>query len=172
MQKKYAKIFYSSPIGILSLVADDHYLYGIWVQDQKHFERGLGDETIEAVVSHPILDPVIACLDDYFKGQPRDLSELPLASIGTDFEKRVWSYLQGIPYGQTVTYGQIAQDLQVDSAQAIGGAVGRNPWSILVPCHRVLGAGKRLTGYAAGVEKKAWLLEHEGADFKDINNRK
>lgn len=63
---------------------------------------------------------------------------------------------------------QIAQDLQVASAQAIGGAVGRNPWSILVPCHRVLGAGKRLTGYAAGVEKKAWLLEHEGADFKDI----
>ena len=72
------------------------------------------------------------------------------------------------PYGQTVTYGQIAQELQVDSAQAIGGAVGRNPWSILVPCHRVLGAGKRLTGYAAGVEKKAWLLEHEDADFKDI----
>ena len=93
---------------------------------------------------------------------------MPLAPIGTDFEKRVWSYLQGIPYGQTVTYGQIAQDLQVASAQAIGGAVGRNPWSILVPCHRVLGAGKRLTGYAAGVEKKAWLLEHEGVDFKDI----
>lgn len=80
--------------------------------------------------------------------------------------------LQGIPYGQTVTYGQIAQDLQVASAQAIGGAVGRNPWSILVPCHRVLGAGKRLTGYAAGVEKKAWLLEHEGVDFKDRNNRR
>lgn len=128
MQKKYVKILYSSPIGILSLVADDHYLYGIWVQEQKHFERGLGDETIEEVVSHP--------------------------------------------NGQTVTYGQIAQDLQVASAQAIGGAVGRNPWSILVPCHRVLGAGKRLTGYAAGVEKKAWLLEHEGVDFKDRNNRR
>lgn len=172
MQKKYAKMFYSSPIGSLSLVADDHYLYGIWVQEQKHFERGLGDETIEELVSHPILDPVIACLDAYFKGKSRNLSDLPLAPIGTDFEKRVWSYLQRIPYGQTVTYGQIAQELQVDSAQAIGGAVGRNPWSILVPCHRVLGAGKRLTGYAAGVEKKAWLLEHEGVDFKDRNNRK
>ena len=168
MQKKYAKMLYSSPIGSLSLVADDHYLYGIWVQDQKHFERGLGDETIDEVVSHPILDTVIACLDNYFKGKSQDLSNLPLAPIGTDFEKRVWSYLQGIPYGQTVTYVQIAQDLQVASAQAIGGAVGRNPWSILVPCHRVLGAGKRLTGYAAGVEKKVWLLEHEGADFKDI----
>ncbi len=76
MQKKYVKILYSSPIGILSLVADDHYLYGIWVQEQKHFERGLGDETIEEVVSHPILDPVIACLDDYFKGKPQDLSNL------------------------------------------------------------------------------------------------
>ena len=168
MQKKYAKMLYSSPIGLLSVVADDHYIYGIWVQEQKYFERGLGDETIEEVVSHPILDPVIACLDAYFKGKPQDLSYLHLAPIGTDFEKRVWAYLQSIPYGQTVTYGQIAQDLQVASAQAIGGAVGRNPWSILVPCHRVLGAGKRLTGYAAGVEKKAWLLEHEGADFKDI----
>ena len=172
MQKKYAKMIYSSPIGTLSLVADEQYLYGIWMQDQKHFERGLGDETIEAVVSHPILDPVIACLDAYFKGKPQDLSYLHLAPIGTDFEKRVWAYLQSIPYGQTVTYGQIAQDLQVPSAQAIGGAVGRNPWSILIPCHRVLGACKRLTGYAAGVEKKAWLLEHEGVDFKEINNRK
>ena len=108
MQKKYAKILYSSPIGSLSLVADDHYLYGIWVQEQKYFERGLGDETIEAVVSHPILDPVIACLDAYFEGKHQDLSDLPVAPIGTDFEKRVWSYLQGIPYGQTVTYGQIA----------------------------------------------------------------
>ena len=107
MQKKYAKMLYSSPIGSLSLVADDHYLYGIWVQEQKHFERGIGDETIEVVVSHPILDPVIACLDAYFKGKSQDLSNLPLAPKGTDFEKRVWSYLQRIPYGQTVTYGQI-----------------------------------------------------------------
>ena len=160
-------MIYSSPIGTLSLVADEQYLYGIWMQDQKHFERGLGDETIEAVVSHPILTPVIACLDAYFKGKSQDLSDLPLAPIGTDFEKRVWSYLQGIPYGQTVTYGQIAQDLQVPSAQAIGGAVGRNPWSILVPCHRVLGAGNRLMGYASGIDKKAWLLKHEGAVFQE-----
>ena len=172
MQKKYAKILYSSPIGSFSLVADDHYLYGIWMQKQKHFERGLGDETIEEVSSHPVLEQVIFYLDTYFEGSVQDLSDLPLAPIGTDFEKRVWTYLQAIPYGQTVTYGQIAQDLKVASAQAIGGAVGRNPWSILVPCHRVLGAGKRLTGYAAGVEKKAWLLDHEGVDFKDINNRK
>ena len=167
MPKKFAKMLYSSPIGILSLVADDHYLYGIWVKEQKHFERGIEDETIEEVVSHPILDPVITCLDAYFKGKSQDLSNLPLAPIGTDFEKKVWSYLREIPFGQTVTYGQIAKDLHVASPQAIGGAVGRNPWSILVPCHRVLGAGNHLTGYASGVEKKAWLLKHENATFKE-----
>ena len=97
MQKKYAKMLYTSPIGTLSVIADEKYLYGIWVQEQKHFERGIGDKTIEEVVSHPILDSVIACLDDYFKGKSQDLFNLPLAPIGTDFEKRVWSYLQGIP---------------------------------------------------------------------------
>ena len=166
-QKKYEKMLYPSSIGTLSLVADKQYLYGIWVQDQKHFERGIDTERIEVVNGHPILDQVISYLDTYFDGCAQDLSSLPLAPSGTDFEKRVWAYLQSIPYGQTVTYGQIAQDLQVASAQAIGGAVGRNPWSILVPCHRVLGSGNRLTGYASGVEKKAWLLQHEGADFHE-----
>lgn len=166
-QKKYVKMLYSSPIGTLSLVADEQYLYGIWVQDQKHFERGIDTDGIEIVKEHPVLDKVISYLDAYFAGKDQDLSLLPLAPIGTDFEKRVWAYLQAIPYGQTVTYGQIAQDLQVASAQAIGGAVGRNPWSILVPCHRVLGSGNRLTGYASGVEKKAWLLKHEGATFQE-----
>ena len=167
MQKKYAKMLYPSPIGTLSLVADEQYLFGIWVQDQIHFERGIETDGIEIVKEHPVLDKVISYLDAYFDGEDQDLSLLPLASIGTDFEKRVWTYLQSIPYGQTVTYGQIAQDLQVPSAQAIGGAVGRNPWSILVPCHRVLGSGNRLTGYASGVKKKAWLLHHEGAVFQE-----
>ena len=166
-QKKYAKMLYPSPIGTLSLVADEQYLYGIWVQDQTHFERGIDTDGIEIVKGHPVLDKVISYLDTYFEAKSQDLSDLPLAPIGTDFEKRVWAYLQTIPYGQTVTYGQIAKDLQVNSAQAIGGAVGRNPWSILVPCHRVLGSGKRLTGYASGVEKKAWLLKHEGATFQE-----
>ncbi|WP_295498683.1 methylated-DNA--[protein]-cysteine S-methyltransferase [uncultured Streptococcus sp.] len=167
MQKKYAKMLYSSPIGFLSLVADDHYLYGIWFQGQSNFERGLVEDSLEEVKSHAILDQVIFYLDAYFKGEIQDLFQLSLAPIGTEFEKRVWTYLQDIPYGQTVTYGQIAQELQVLSAQAIGGAVGRNPWSILVPCHRVLGKGNRLTGYAAGVEKKAWLLAHEGIHFQE-----
>ena len=160
-------MLYPSPIGTLSLVADEQYLFGIWVQDQTHFERGIDADRMEIVKEHPVLDKVISYLDTYFEGRVQHLSDLPLAPIGTDFEKQVWAYLQGIPYGQTVTYGQIAKDLRVASAQAIGGAVGRNPWSILVPCHRVLGSGNRLTGYASGVEKKAWLLKHEGATFQE-----
>ena len=166
MQNKFAKIVYTSPIGLLSIVATDQYLFGIWVEGQNHFERGLIVDNIEEVKTHPVLNQAISYLDDYFLGQNPSLSELPLAPIGTDFEKKVWSYLQEIPFGTTVTYGQIAKDLSVASAQAVGGAVGRNPWSILVPCHRVLGADKRLTGYAAGLERKAWLLNHERADYK------
>lgn len=164
-------MLYSSPIGTLSLVADDHYLFGIWVEEESDeesdFERELSEKAVIVVESHPVLNQIISYLDTYFKEQDPDLSELPLAPIGSDFEKRVWTYLRGIPFGKTVTYGQIAKDLQLASAQAVGGAVGRNPWSILVPCHRVLGAGGRLTGYAWGLEKKAWLLRHEGAAFKE-----
>ena len=166
MKNKFSKIVYTSPIGLLSIVATDQYLFGIWVDGQNHFERGLIVDNIEEVKTHPVLNQAISYLDDYFLGQNPSLSELPLAPIGTDFEKKVWSYLQEIPFGTTVTYGQIAKDLSVASAQAVGGAVGRNPWSILVPCHRVLGANKRLTGYAAGLERKAWLLNHERADYK------
>ena len=165
-------MLYKSPIGPLSLVADDHYLLGIWFQGQKHFERGMLTNDIVVVNSHPILNQITSYLDAYFKGQNQDLSQLPLAPVGSDFEKRVWNYLRELPFGQTVTYGQIAKDLQVASAQAIGGAVGRNPWSILVPCHRVLGAGNRLTGYASGIDKKAWLLKHEGAAFQENKEQK
>lgn len=160
-------MLYKSPIGILSLVADDHYLFGIWVEAQSHFERGLSLGNLVEVESHPILNQIASCLDAYFKGQNQNLSQLPLAPIGSEFEKKVWSYLREIPFGQTVTYGQIAKDLHVASPQAIGGAVGRNPWSILVPCHRVLGAGNRLTGFASGIDKKACLLKHENATFKE-----
>ena len=167
MKNKFSKIVYTSPIGLLSIVATDQFLFGIWVEGQNHFERGLIVDNIEEVKTHPVLNQAISYLDDYFLGQNPSLSELPLAPIGSDFEKRVWNYLRGIPFGQTVTYGQIAKDLQVASAQAVGGAVGRNPWSILVPCHRVLGAGGRLTGYAWGLEKKAWLLMHEGVSYQE-----
>ena len=160
-------MLYKSPIGPLSLVADDHYLFGIWIEEESDFEKGLSENDVTVVESHPILNQITSYLETYFRGQNQGLSEMPLAPVGSDFEKRVWNYLRGIPFDQTVTYGQIAKDLQVASAQAIGGAVGRNPWSILVPCHRVLGAGGRLTGYAWGLEKKAWLLRHEGASYQE-----
>ena len=166
MSKKYVKMLYKSPIGHLSLLADDHYLFGIWIEEESDFEKGLSENDVTVVESHPILNQITSYLETYFKGQNQDLSEMPLAPVGSDFEKRVWNYLREIPFGQTVTYGQIAKDLQVASAQAVGGAVGRNPWSILVPCHRVLGAGGRLTGYAWGLENKAWLLRHEGASYQ------
>ena len=165
-------MLYKSPIGPLSLVADDHYLFGIWIEEESDFEKGLSENDVTVVENHPILNQITSYLETYFKGQDQDLSEMPLAPVGSDFEKRVWNYLRGIPFGQTVTYGQIAKDLQVASAQAIGGAVGRNPWSILVPCHRVLGAGGRLTGYAWGLEKKAWLLRHEGASYQENKKKK
>ena len=135
MKNKFSKIVYTSPIGLLSIVATDQFLFGIWVEGQNHFERGLIVDNIEEVKTHPVLNQAISYLDDYFLGQNPSLSELPLAPIGTDFEKKVWSYLREIPFGTTVTYGQIAKDLSVASAQAVGGAVGCNPWSILVPCH-------------------------------------
>ena len=103
MSKKYVKMLYSSPIGTLSLVADDHYLFGIWVEEESDFERELSENDVTVVESHPILNQIISYLDTYFKGQNQDLSELPLAPIGSDFEKRVWNYLRGIPFGQTVT---------------------------------------------------------------------
>ena len=90
--------------------------------------------------------------------------DIPLSLAGTPFQRQVWSILLTIPYGQTRTYGEIAGLLgrETMSAQAIGGAVGKNPVSILVPCHRVVGAGGKLTGYAWGLDRKAWLLQHEG----------
>ena len=106
-------------------------------------------------------------LEHYFSGDCPDFSSLPLASVGTSFQQQVWAYLQTIPYGEFVTYGQIAKKLGSRSAQAVGGAVGRNPFSIIVPCHRVLGSQGQLTGYAGGLDKKWWLLEHEGIELNE-----
>lgn len=157
----YYKIIYHSPLGPLSLVADESGLRGAWFVDQKYFERGLSGQVIEA--SNPFLEQTAQLLDAYFASQDVDFSSLTLADVGTDFQKRVWTYLSQIPKGQTVTYGQIARDLDVASAQAVGGAVGRNPFSVIIPCHRVLGSQGQMTGYAGGLDKKLWLLNHEAA---------
>ena len=108
--------------------------------------------------------------DRYFAGEKPSPLELPLAPAGTPFQRAVWEQLEQIPYGATTTYGAIAQTLARAmgrpslSPQAVGSAVGRNPISIVIPCHRVVGADSSLTGYAGGLERKKWLLQHEGVD--------
>ena len=107
-----------------------------------------------------VLDAATRWLDDYFRGNPREI-DFSLAPQGTAFQKRVWGQLKEIPYGMTCTYGDIAREIGCRSSQAVGQAVGANPIAVILPCHRVIGAKGQLTGYAWGVEKKKWLLEHE-----------
>ncbi|HEL1809579.1 TPA: methylated-DNA--[protein]-cysteine S-methyltransferase [Streptococcus suis] len=160
----YVKTIYQSPLGPMSLVASDRGLRGAWFEDQKYFERGLNEKAILA--PHHILDQTSLLLDAYFSGQDVDFTSLPLEAIGTEFQEKVWALLKEIPHGQTTSYGQLAQQLDIRSGQAVGGAVGRNPYSIIVPCHRVLNQKGQLTGYAGGLDKKIWLLQHENPHFE------
>ncbi len=161
----FYKQIYTSPLGEMSLVAAETGLVGAWLFKQKYFELGLEKATMP--VENDILKRTRLLLDCYFNGDCPDFSSLVLAPVGTDFQQQVWAYLQTIPYGVTVTYGQIAKELGNRSAQAVGGAVGKNPFSIIVPCHRVLGSQGQLTGYAGGLDKKIWLLEHEGVELSE-----
>lgn len=149
---------YSSPEGEILLAANDNGLTGLWFYGAKYFAAELEDERTEKLT--PVLRQTLRWLDTYFSGSEPDFMP-PLELHGSDFRRRVWAELEKIPYGETVTYGEIAKKLGVKSAQAVGGAVGHNPVSIIVPCHRVLGADGSLTGYAGGTDKKARLLELE-----------
>lgn len=147
-----------SPVGPLTLVVDDAgALAGLYTDGQKHAPDaaalGPRDDTLAP--------DSVAQLGEYFAGT-RATFDLALAPRGTDFQRRVWALLADIPAGETRTYGELAGQLGAPAAsRAIGGAVGRNPLSIVVPCHRVVGASGALTGYAGGVERKRWLLDHE-----------
>ena len=158
--------FYESPIGRMLLAADDAGLTGLWFEGQKYFARCLGRETEEKEL--PVFAEAKRWLDIYFSGKEPDFTP-PLHFIGTDFQKDVWDILCAIPYGQTMTYGAIADQLAKKrglsrmSAQAVGGAVGHNNLSIIVPCHRVVGSDGSLTGYAGGIERKTFLLNLENA---------
>lgn len=149
---------YSSPVGEILLAANDNGLTGLWFYGAKYFAADLEDARTEKLT--PVLRQTLRWLDTYFSGSEPDFMP-PLELHGSDFRRRVWAELAKIPYGETVTYGEIAKKLGVKSAQAVGGAVGHNPVSIIVPCHRVLGADGSLTGYAGGTDKKARLLELE-----------
>lgn len=147
---------YASPVGQLYLTSDGCALTGLWME--KH--RRPQVETIRRD-QLPVFAQVKDWLDDYFRGRCREI-DFPLSPAGTEFQRKVWGILLRIPYGETTTYGAIAREISPNmSAQAVGGAVGRNPISIIIPCHRVVGAKGQLTGYAGGIENKKWLLAHE-----------
>lgn len=162
---------YDSPLGGILLAADDVGLTGLWFDGQKYFARGLSNERIVQETS--VLAEAKRWLDIYFTGKKPDFTP-PLHPIGSAFRRSVWEILLQIPYGQTTTYGEIArqlakkQGLDRMSAQAVGGAVGHNEISIIIPCHRVVGADGSLTGYAGGIGKKEKLLELERADMSRV----
>ena len=151
-----------SPVGKLLLLSDGENLTGLYMeQERRIFPQWQRREDL------PVFCAARRWLDAYFAGEaPKET--VPLKLEGTAFQTRIWEILLTIPYGETRTYGSIAGQLAREmgmekmSAQAVGQAVGRNPVSILVPCHRVVGTGGKLTGYAGGIDRKAWLLRHEG----------
>lgn len=149
-----------SPLGLLYLTGRENALTGLYLDTQPH-PPGIQKDTL------PVFRQAQTWLDAYFRGDRPCPSQLPLFPIGTPFQKLVWDLLLAIPYGETMTYGQIALEAALRmgkprmSAQAVGQAVGRNPISIIIPCHRCVGTGGKLTGYAGGLENKIWLLDLE-----------
>ena len=156
---------YPSPLGPLTLGSDGTNLTGLWLPEQKYFPK----TPMEPRPDLPVFAQAAAWLDGYFAGEEPDPGELPLAPAGSEFRRLIWDLLLEIPYGELTTYGRLAEKAARRmgrysmSAQAVGGAVGHNPISIIIPCHRVVGADGSLTGYAGGVAAKSWLLRHEGA---------
>lgn len=146
-----------SPIGPLTLVGEGGYLTGLHMQDQRHMPPGISScEPDESAFAD-----AAAQLRAYFAGDLKSF-DLPLRLSGTDFQRRVWEGLLGIPYGATISYQQLAERIGNPKAcRAVGLANGRNPIAIIVPCHRVIGANGTLTGYGGGLDRKRWLLDHE-----------
>jgi len=150
---------YDSPLGKMFLCCDGGNLTAVVFEGQKHEAKHIPNDVIWD--SCPVLEQTKSWLSAYFRSEaPENLPAMK--PMGTPFQKQVWNLLLQIPYGKTVTYGELAKQLGCKSAQAVGSAVGRNPISILIPCHRVVGAKGTLTGYAGGVEKKEMLLKLEG----------
>ena len=149
---------FDSPLGKMLLCSDGENLTAVTFAGQKYQELHIPKDAVTG--NCPALEKTKLWLSAYFRGEVSHVLP-PIKPKGTAFQLRVWERLLEIPYGKTATYGQIANDLGCKSAQAVGGAVGRNPISILIPCHRVVGANGQLTGYAGGIEKKAALLQTE-----------
>lgn len=165
--KMYYKTEYKSPLGNITVCCDkDEKVVGLFFKNQKYFADNI-DGKITEDNNLKIFVTVKNWLDKYFAGKKPNIKEIPIKFIGNHFRKSVWKILYKIPYGTVLTYGDIAKQIAKQqgipkmSAQAVGGAVGHNPISIIVPCHRVVGKNGKLTGYAAGINKKKKLLELE-----------
>ena len=159
-----------SPLGPLTLASDGAAITGLWLAGQKYFASTL-DIHASPAPDLPVFGQAAAWLAAYFTGAPLPAMP-PLAPSGSPFRQAVWALLRKIPYGATTTYGALAQALRARgiaaAPQAVGGAVGHNPISILIPCHRVVGSDGSLTGYAGGVANKQFLLELEGVDMTGL----
>lgn len=163
---------YASPMGTLTVASDGTSVTGLWFKGQKYYAGTLGSDAEEKDL--PIFESVGEWLDCYFSGKEPGLMP-PLSPKGSPFRQSVWNILCKIPYGKVMTYGDIAKLIAGQtgkegmSAQAVGGAVGHNPISIIIPCHRVVGTDGSLTGYAAGIDTKIRLLSLEGADMDKLH---
>ena len=169
----YYKTTTESPLGKITLGSDGENLVGLSIQGQRYF----GENIPEEMVTNDSLEVFAATkewLNRYFAGDNPSISELPILLIGGEFRQTVWKMLMEIPYGEIVTYGELARRIAKErgiekmSAQAVGGAVGHNPISIIVPCHRVVGANGNLTGYSGGIPLKVKLLQYEGVDISQF----
>lgn len=164
---------YLSPLGKIITASDGKALTGLWFDGQKYFPENLAENSEEKNL--PVFDDTDKWLDIYFRGEVPGFTP-PLKLTGTEFRIAVWDILRKIPYGKTMTYGEIAgiiartRQCKSMSAQAVGGAVGHNPISLIIPCHRVLGSDGSLTGYAGGIDRKLKLLSIENIDVTIIKN--
>lgn len=162
---------YMSPLGGITIASDGEALTGLWFDGQKYFEANLSEEHEEKRLE--IFDITDKWLDIYFSGKEPDFTP-PVSMKTTEFRKKVWKILLTIPYGKTMTYGEIAERIAKDngrakmSAQAVGGAVGHNSISLIIPCHRVIGANGSLTGYAGGIEKRKNCLNWKRPICRDF----
>lgn len=164
---------YAAPVGDILLASKDNKLIGLWIKGQKDYLESL-KEKIEENDKDEMLMKAKKWLDRYFHNEKPNIEELDLEPIGSGFRQDVWKILCEIPYGEVVTYNDIAKEIAKKrgikkmSAQAVGGAVGHNPISIIIPCHRVVGTNGSLTGYAGGIEKKVFLLKHEKVNVDNL----
>ncbi|MDO4182203.1 MAG: methylated-DNA--[protein]-cysteine S-methyltransferase [Coriobacteriia bacterium] len=158
---------YVAPFGTLTIASDSarEAVCGLWFPNHKYEFEGLPELPVRNDAC-PVLAELARWLDAYFAGKRPAIGALPLAPYGSEFRQAVWNILREIPYGETTSYGEISQQVAATrgkaSPRSVGGAVGHNPISIVVPCHRVVGANRSLTGFGGGMPAKVWLLEHEG----------